>query len=174
MKKHVTLSLFIVSVLLISTACSKVKKDTAITVRNTIQIAADPSNGGTGGVETAIEGLFQQPENSLQATANFSKDDAEFPGYLLGLYDIDFGKKSIHFRLAAEAGDPTYGSFFRIIEAGTFDRYYFNFDAPHRIKSGESDNSSVAFRVISDNEVVVEIGEGFNFNPGTEFTIDLK
>lgn len=172
-KKSLILSALLLSVLVLG-SCSKIKKDTAITVRNTIQIAADPASGGTGGAETAIEGLFGQPANSLEATATLSKDGIEFSDYLLGLYDIDFGKKTIDFRLAAEAGDATYGGFFRTIEAGTFDRYYFTFDKDHKIKSGESSDASVAFRVISDTEVVVEIGEGYNFNPGTQFTIDLK
>lgn len=150
-------------------SCSKIKNESVITVRNTFQ-----SEAFTGGAELTIEELFEVPEKSLEATSTFDKDDMEFTAYLLGLYDINFTKNTIEFRLAAEAGDDTYGDLFRTIEAGTFDRYYFTFDKGHKIKNGESNNSSVNFSVISDNELMVEITEGYDFNPGIQFTIDLK
>lgn len=81
---------------------------------------------------------------------------------------------SISFELAAAADDPTYSDFFRTIEAGTTDRYYLTFDEAQNVSEYTSDNSSVKLRIDSEKVLVVEIGEGFNFNPGTAFTITLK
>ncbi len=142
--------------------------DSSVTIANTIQ-----SDALTGGVETPIEAVFGVDENSLQATASIS-EDVEFPAYLLGLYDVDMDRRRISFELVAAADDPTYSDFFRTLEAGTTDRYYLTFADGHNVDSFESDNSSVNLRIDSENVLVVEIGEGFNFNPGSSFTIDLE
>lgn len=138
-----------------------------VTVKNTFQ------GGMTNGVETPIEAIFQAPVGSLAATASLS-DTVEFPAYLLGLYDINIEKSSITFKLVAKAGDATYGNFFRTLEAGTTDRYYLSFDNAQNVKSFTSSDPSVKLRIDSDKILVVEIGEGFNFNPGATFTITLK
>lgn len=159
---------------MVLSACSDpIKSGSNVTVRNTIQLAADPSQGGTGGVETTIEDLFGAPAGTYIISAEVG-DGIEFDNYLENLYDIDLSEEAITFTLVAEANDPTYSNFFRIIEAGTFDRYYFTFDDAHKIASGSSSNSSVGLNVISDTEVVVEIGEGWDFNPGSTFTISLE
>ncbi|MEO0471124.1 MAG: hypothetical protein AAF206_15965 [Bacteroidota bacterium] len=161
-------------VALLFTACSKdaIEPGISVTVVNTLQTAADPSQGGTGGVETPIEAIFGVPAGSLSATATVG-DGIEFDNYLSNLYDIDISAESIRFDLVAAANDPFYGAFFRTIEAGTFDRYYLTFSEDHNIKEASSDNASVSLRIISDNEVVVEVSEGFSFNPGSTFTITL-
>lgn len=157
---------------------SSCKKDSIIpgsnvTVTNTLEIAADTSQGGTGGVETPVEALFGVPTGTFIISAEVG-DGIEFKDYLGGLYDIDLSENAITFTLVAPANDPTYGGFFRTIEAGTFDRYYLKFDADQKIKTATSDNSSVTLNILADDEVVVEISEGFNFNPGTTFTITLE
>lgn len=139
-----------------------------VTVTNTFQ-----STAFTMDAELAIEDLFQVSAGSLAATANVGAA-VEFPAYLLNLYDIDIDEKSIKFTVVAQAGDPTYGDLFRILEAGTVDRYYLTFDTAQNVKSASSSNSSVNLRIDSDKVLVVEIGEGYDFKPGQNFTITLN
>lgn len=140
----------------------------SVTVTNTFQ-----SNAFTNGAELAIEDLFQVPAGSLAATANVGAA-VEFSSYLLNLYDIDISDNSISFEVVAQAGDPTYGDLFRILEAGTVDRYYLTFDEAQKVSGFTSSNSSVNLRIDSDKVLVVEIGEGYDFKPGQSFTITLN
>ena len=140
----------------------------SVTVTNTFESIAF-----TNGVEQAIEDLFQVPAGSLASTANVG-DAVEFSAYLLGLYDIDISGNSISFEVVAQAGDSTYGSLFRTLEAGTTDRYYLTFDKSQNVSGSSSNNASVGLRIDSDNVLVVEIGEGFDFNPGSSFEITLN
>ena len=153
------------------TACSDdaaISSGAEVTVTNTFQATAQTSD-----VETTIEDVFQMPAGSLAATAIVA-DAVEFPAYLLGLYDIDIDENSITFELVASVDDPTYKDFFRTLEANTIDRYYLTFDEAHNVSSSSSNDASVNLRVDSDTVLVVEIGEGFDFNPGTTFTITLN
>ena len=147
---------------------SPVELGSRVTVTNTFQ-----STAFTNGTELAIEDLFQVSAGSLAVTSNVS-DNVEFPAYLLNLYDIDIDENSITFEVAAASDDPTYGDLFRILEPDTFDRYYFTFDEPQNVKSFSSSNASVNLRLDSANVLVVEIGEGYDFNPDQAFTITLK
>ncbi len=144
-----------------------------VTISNTLQTAADPSMGGTGGVETPIELIFGLPEAALFATTEVD-ENVEFQAYLDGLYDVDISENTISYELVADEDHPVYSAFFRTIEANTFDRYYLVFDQEHNIESGTTTNSSVSLSVISETEVMVQISEGFDFNPGTTFTINLN
>lgn len=145
----------------------------SVMVRNTLQTAADPADGGTGGAELPIEVIFAAPEGAFFADAIIS-DDIEFDEYLDGLYDIDLSENSIQFNLVAPANDPIYSGFFRVIETGTFDRYYLTFNEDHNIESFQTSDPAVNLRIESTNQIVVEIGEGWNFNPGSSFTITLS
>lgn len=147
---------------------SPIVPKSSVIVTNTFQ-----STAFTGGAELAIEDLFQVPAGSLSASATVN-EDVEFTSYLLGLYNIDLDRKKIKFNVVAQAGDPTYGDLFRVLEAGTTDRYYFKFDEAHNVDSFESDNSAVKLRIDSDKVLVVEIGAGYDFKPGQSFTITLK
>lgn len=140
----------------------------SVTVTNTFQ-----STAFTMDAELAIEDLFQVPAGSLAATANIGVA-VEFPAYLLNLYDIDINENSIRFEVVAQADDPNYGSLFRVLEAGTVDRYYLTFDAAQNVSSATSSNSSVNLRIDSNKVLVVEIGEGYDFKPGQNFTITLN
>lgn len=140
----------------------------SVTVTNTFQ-----SDAFTAGAELAIEDLFQVPAGSLAATANVGTA-LEFSAYLLNLYDIDIDENSISFEVVAQTDDPTYGDLFRILEAGTTDRYYLTFDQAQEVAEATSSNSSVNLRIDSDKVLVVEIGEGYDFKPGQNFTITLK
>lgn len=140
----------------------------SVTVTNTLQADAT-----TNGIETTIEELFMMSAGALAATSTVS-EAVEFPAYLLGLYDIDIDENTISFELVAPIDDPTYSSFYRTLEAGTTDRYYLTFTEAQNVESFSSSNSSVNLRLDSDKILVVEIGEGFNFNPGSSFTITLN
>ena len=150
------------------TACSKIKFDSSVTVTNTFQ-----STAFTNGAEMPIEELFQVAAGSLAATATVS-DDIEFSAYLLGLYDINIDKDEITFEVVAQEGDATYGDLYRVLEAGTFDRYYLTFDEEHRVDGATTSDAAVNLRIDSDKILVVEIGEGFDFKPGASFTITLE
>lgn len=145
-----------------------IKSGTSVTVTNTFTGTAQ-----TNGVETTIEDFFGQPAGSLAASATVSTA-VEFSAYLLGLYDIDISTDRIDFVLVAAADDPTYIDFFRTLEAGTTDRYYLTFDEAHEIDSFTSNDPSVTLRIDSNSMIVVEIGEGFSFNPGSSFSITLN
>ena len=162
--------LALISSLTFFTSCGDddpITSGSSVTVTNTFQ-----STAFTSDAELAIEDLFMQPAGSLAATATVS-EGLEFDNYLLNLYDIDINETSISFTCVAEQDDPNYGTLFRVLEPATFDRYYFTFTEDQNISGGTSSNSSVNLRVDSDNVVVVEIGEGYDFKPGQSFTITL-
>jgi len=140
----------------------------SVTVTNTFQ-----STAFTMDVETDIENLFMQPAGSLAATANVA-EGVEFSAYLLNLYDIDIDENTIRFEVVAQEDDPTYGDLFRELEPATFDRYYLTFDSAQNVTSASSSNASVNLRIDSDRVIVVEIGEGYDFRPGQNFTITLN
>lgn len=139
-----------------------------VTVTNTFQ-----STAFTMDAELAIEDLFMMDAGALAATSTVN-NTVEFPAYLLNLYDIDINENSISFDIVAEAGDPTYGDLFRVLEANTYDRYYLTFANAQNVNSFTSSNTSVNLRIDSANVLVVEIGEGYDFNPDQSFTITLN
>lgn len=178
MKSNFWAFAFLLLAALSFTSCDKDEESpnllsSEVTVRNTLQTAADPSMGGTGGVETPIETVFGLPAGTFTVTTSVS-NGTEYEGYLDGLYDIDLSDEEISYNLVAPADHPVYSNFFRTIEANTFDRYYFSFDRNHNISSGISSNSSVSLNIVSDTEIMVQIGENFDFNPGSSFTITLN
>lgn len=166
---------FLFTAVLLSTltlfSCAKKEPITTgsnVTITNTFQATAN-----TGGVETPIEDLFGMSTGALAASSTIS-ESVEFSKYLLGLYDIDIDATEISFTLVAPSDDPTYSSFFRTLEVGTTDRYYLTFEEDQNVSGYSSDNASVKLRIDSDKVLVVEIGEGFDFNPGSSFTISLN
>ena len=140
----------------------------SVTVTNTFQ-----STAFTNGTEEAIEDLFQVAAGSLAATANVG-DAVEFSAYLLNLYDIDISESAITFTVVAQDGDPTYGDLFRVLEADTFDRYYLTFNKAQNVSGFSSSNPAVNLRIDANNILVIEIGEGYDFKPGQNFTITLN
>ncbi len=145
----------------------------SVTIRNTLQTAADTSQGGTGGQEVPIEAIFGLPDGTFELTATVS-NQIEFDNYLNNLYDVDLSENKITYTLVADQNDPVYSNFFRTIEAGTFDRYYLTFPSGHNITSATSSDTAVSLNVVSSTEVVVVVGEGWNFNPGSTFTLTLQ
>lgn len=152
-------------------SCAKkdpIKIGANVTVTNTFQ-----GTNFTGGLEKPIEELFSAPAGSLAASSTVS-ESVEFSKYLLGLYDINLDETSIKFEVVAAANDATYSSLFRVLEAGTTDRYYFTFDEEQNVSGFTSNNPAVKLRIDSEKVLVVEIGEGYDFKPGTSFTITLN
>lgn len=94
----------------------------------------------------------------------------EFEKYL-GLYDINIGSNTINYELTDIAPENIT---FRTIEAGTFDRYYIKFGSAQAFKTASVDDEFVSVSILSDTEIKVEIGEGYNFMAGHSFMITLK
>lgn len=125
-------------------------------------------------------------EDGLDVTADISFTTAEFPealkadltgngGMLInGLYSIDFTENTIEYTLLPLENDPFWITNYRVLEAGVYDRYYLTFENPHGVASFTASDSAVNLRIDSDNVLVVEIGEGFDFKPGASFTITLN
>ena len=138
-----------------------------VTVNNTFQASAFNINDET---DFAVISGMQAGAFAADATVSGA---VEFSAYI-GLYDIDISETSISFDIIAEADDPNFGDLFRVLEAGTYDRYYFTFDEAHNVSGFSSSNPSVNLRIDAENVLVVEIGEGYDFNPEQAFTITLQ
>jgi len=152
---------------------------TNIRLRNTLQ--------NPGESEGTYASLFGQPDDAFDEFATLSNTDIEFatalaqpsaatglPFDINGLYGIDFTTTSIAFTLLPDASDPFWIQQFEVFPAGKVDRYYFTYSEPHNITNYTSSNSAVNLRIDSDTVIVVEINEGYDFNPGQAFTIDLN
>lgn len=92
----------------------------------------------------------------------------------LTYYDIDIDENSIKFEVVAQSDDPTYMDLFRVLEADTYDRYYLTFDVAQNVNGATSSNASVNLSIDSDKVLVVEIGKGYDFKPGQNFTSTLN
>ncbi|CAL2105168.1 conserved exported hypothetical protein [Tenacibaculum sp. 190524A02b] len=131
---------------------------------------------------------FNVQEISFAAYLDYAFKDAavEFPETLKAdltssggpkinpLYAINLSENTIEFKLLPKADDAFWKENYRTLEAGVKDRYYLTFDAPHNVDSFTSNNAAINLRVDSDKILVVEVGEGFEFRPDSEFTLTLK
>lgn len=147
-----------------------------ITLRNTLQ---DP-----GSAEGTYPGLFGLPDDAFDEFSVLSYSTSEFTGALgqtgtpfgdiNGLYEIDFTANSISFTLLPDETDPFWPMQFGTFPAGKFDRYYFTLSEAHNISGSTSNDDSVRLRIDSDKVIVVELSEGYDFNPGKTFRIELE
>ena len=150
-----------------------------ITLRNTLQDPGQP--------EVTYASLFGQADDAFDEFATLSNATSEFPMALAqpasatglpfdltGLYDIDLTESSIEFTALPDENTPFWSNVFGLFPPGKFDRYYFTFSQPHNIISAISDNDSVNLIIESETVVVVEISEGYDFNPGISFSISLN
>lgn len=160
-----TLPFYLIILVFACFACSDeegtILQGAEVTVRNTIQLAADTLDGGTSGSEMSIE-MFQGLEEGALGDTAVIGSGIEFSNFI-GLYNIDFGDKRITFTsTATDTMNPPFPGYFRIIEEGTFDRYYFTFDMPlgGNFAVSSNDNVNAVFR--SSTTLLVEIGEGFD------------
>ncbi len=147
-----------------------------ITLRNTLQ---DPNED-----EQTYASLFMLADDAFDESDTLSNSTSEFAtalaqpgtpfGDISGLYNIDFTENNISFTMLPSADDPFWQNVFGAFPAGKFDRYYFTFAESHNITGFSSANSSVNLRIDSDKVIVVEIGEGYDMNPGISFTVSLN
>ena len=140
----------------------------AVTITNTFQSAAAPPTG-TGGVETAIEDFRGVPSGSLAADTTVTFSGSEVASFL-DIYDIDITEETIRFVSVADTMNPPSAGFFRVLETGTFDRYYFSFGETINATSVSTDSDFVNASLTSDSELLVEIGEGYDTS-GSGFII---
>jgi len=146
-----------------------------ITLRNALQ---DP-----GMAEGTYPALFGLADDAFDEFATLSNSASEFTsalgqmgtpfGDINGLYNIDFTETSIEFTLLPDETDPFWPMQFGVFPAGKFDRYYFTFSEPHNISGFTSNDGTVSLRIDSDTVIVVELSEGYDFNPGKSFRIAL-
>ena len=152
-----------------------------ITMRNTLQ---DPDSA-----EVTYASLFGQPDDAYDESAMLSNSSIEFAtalaqtgtpvGDINGLYAIDLTENSITYTVVAAQNDPFWGTggiadIFGVTPAGKTDRYYLTFSASHNIKSFNTNATGVNLRIDSTNVIVVEVGEGFDVQPGATFSISLN
>jgi len=177
MKKLMNLQaiLFLVFVLL-NTSCSKetslpnaITAETNFTVSNTIQTGADAILT-TGGIEIPIESLLGLEEGSMIDSATINTNETELVGFL-SLWNIDLNGKSITFTNIAT--EELYPGYFRVLESETYERYYFTFDTPLVVENISTNNEFVTAEVISDTEIVIILGEGYD-NTGSGFTVNFN
>ncbi|KXX70791.1 hypothetical protein [Flammeovirga sp. SJP92] len=138
-----------------------------VNVNNTFQ---SPAFGYDDEMDFAVISGMNAGDFAADATLSSS---VEFPAYI-GLYDINISETTITFDVIAPEDDPTFSGFWRIIEAGTFDRYYLTFENAQNVKGFTSSNPNVRLRIDSEKVLVVEISQGYDFNPDQKFTITLN
>ena len=136
--------------------------------------------------EVSFASFLGLPEDGLDLEAELSASDVEFTDILAldasgqggpvinGLYDIDLTATQIAFTLLPTSDDPFWSGNFRTMEAGAKDRYYITLGSPHMIDGFTSSDPAVNLRLDSATSIVVEIGGGYEFQPGAAFTIDLN
>lgn len=149
---------------------------TSITLRNTLQNPGEP--------EGTYSGLFGLADDAFDEFATLSNSSTEFAtalaqagtpfGDINGLYSVDLSETSIDFTLLPDDSDPFWIMQFGEFPAGKFDRYYFTFSEPHNINGSSSNDSNVNLRIDSETVIVVELSEGYDFNPGKSFSISLS
>jgi len=149
---------------------------TEITLRNTLQ---DP-----GEEEGTYPGLFGLADDAFDEFATLSNSSVEFTaalgqtgtpfGDINGLYSIEFTETSIEFTLLPDATDPFWPMQFGTFPEGKFDRYYFTFSEAHNIVESSSSDDKVRLRIDSETVIVVELSNGYDFNPGKSFRIELE
>lgn len=93
----------------------------------------------------------------------------EFAECCDGFYEIDFAGDQFSMRWI---GDP---QFARVIEDGTYDRYYINFDEPVLAGAAVASSSTLpaTVTVASTTQLIVEIGPGMEVGDGFDATINL-
>lgn len=144
--------------------------NTAITLDNTIQIARPAAQSGTDGKEFPIETFMGQPVGSMTAKLKVDPTSIEVRSYL-GLWDVDFGEKSIAFTNIVDPAKQPFPGFLRVIEAGTFDRYYIRSESSFCVKP-TVDKSFVKAECLNDRELKITIGEGYD-NRQSGFKVSL-
>ncbi len=142
-----------------------------VVLSSTYQSSTSSSDGGTGSIELPIEDWLGVAPNSFVLNG-LVVPGIEFEQYR-GLYNIDVSEEDISFVSVVDLDNPPYPGYIRTLEPGTFDRYYFDFVIPHGIISASADDEDVNVFVLSDSEILVEVGPGY-YTGNSGFTIDLS
>ncbi len=142
-----------------------------ISIRSTYQSSAPSSGGGTGSIELSAEDWLGVTPNSLEFNGLVSPG-IEFEQYR-GLYNIDVSDEGISFVSVVDINNPPYAEYIRTVEPGTFDRYYFNFVKPHGIQTAYVNDDNVNVHIVSDVEILVEVGPGF-YTGTSGFIVDFS
>ena len=182
--KFLKLNLLVVAIFssLLFVACgddeTPLNEGVDITMRNTLQ---DPDEA-----EVTYASLFGQPDEAFDENAILSNTVKEFPtalaqagtpvGDISGLYEIDLTETTISYTVLPGLTDPFCGGFaeiFGVTPAGKTDRYYLTFSSAHNVTGFTTSATGVNLRIDSENVIVVEVGAGFDVQPGVSFTINL-
>lgn len=96
-------------------------------------------------------------------------DGVELPTCCDDFYAVDLSDDQISMRWIGD------NSFARVIEDGTFDRYYFTFDQPVLAGASLAADSTLAAKltVVSATELVVEVGPGLEVGEGFDAIINV-
>jgi hypothetical protein len=135
-----------------------IPEDAGFTIDNTLETAAPVEMGGTGGQELPIEVVLGAPKGSLTGTGTVSYADVELTNYLM-LWDVDFSANSITFTSTVDCDAPPFPGFCRILEPGTFDRYYLSFEPALSFATITTSDPSIVAEVRGE-ALVIEIGPG--------------
>lgn len=161
--KRIILSLITVSLIGLLAACSQktpTLDGTALTIKNTIQAPAfgSPDESPFGKDTTKTLGA---------GTTSYSGSETEY------VYDIAVSDSSIKLNWI---DNPETKAFERVIEDGTFDRYYLTFDKDV-IKSATANTSATLvpnITKVSGTVIEFEVGPGKQVGVGFDIVIDLK
>ena len=140
-------------------------------------VADDHVDAGLDGVSIKIDNTIEsQAFGFLEETPFGSQgpvainDTIEFADCCDGFYVVDITDTQVSMKWIGDA------QFARVIEPGTFDRYYFTFGQP--VLAGASINAASTLpanvTVTSPTTMTVEIGPGMQVGDGFDATIDLR
>lgn len=180
--KYLTMKLylatFLLSTVVVFSSCKKdedtppsstmLAEGNEVTMRNTYNDSHVPEISFSAYLDYAFKGSDVEYPQALYA------DLTEWNGPVVNaLYSINFAENTIEYTMLTESDDPFWQNNYRILEEGVKDSYYYTFSGTHNVGSFTCDDPAINLRVESDNLFVIEIGEGFDFNPGAAFTINL-
>ncbi len=138
---------------------------------------ADNHGGSLDGVSVKIDNTIEAPAFGFEGETPFGSQGpvainatVEFAQCCDGFYAVDIDETHVSMTWIGDA------SFARVIEPGTFDRYYFTFGEP--VLAGARLNSTSTLpanvTVTSPTTMTVVIGEGMQIGDGFDAVIDLQ
>ncbi len=161
--RNIVLTIVIASLVALLAACSSATptlEGTGLTIKNTIQAPAFnmPEETAFGKDTTKTLGA---------STTSYPASETEY------VYDIEVSDSSIKLTWL---DNPATKAFERVIEDGTFDRYYLTFDKDI-IKSATANTSATLvpnITKVTGTEIEFEVGPGKQVGVGFDIVIDLK
>lgn len=146
-----------------------VEEGNTVTMRNTYNDSHVPEISFSSYLDFAFAGSEVEFPEALKVQL----PDSESP-MINGLYAIDLSENSITYKLLPSAEDEFWKTNYRTLEAGVKDRYYLTFSENHNVSDFTASNPAINLRIDANNVLVVEVGEGFVFQPGAAFSISLN